>query len=342
MRVWIRKYTFGFGISLLLLSVMLFGLGVDPGETNFGMSLVVFDPRRVTRRLQRQQPASSPSPSKSRHPRLLDTDFEVRWLALWDIKAAGGGSGTLESEVHAISQLVHETRVLQHLLGDRRLVIMIETQEGGDWRQNPALAQELMRTSALSAAFAAIFLEYGHVVEFVGKKSRWGWTSYMQTADYARLDQRSRRARNKACITLYVRDLVQRQQLALLQAPLREDEPHDEYFYWRLASNQVLAMVCGRGVSFDESAHCSDAVVMAMFGLRRMVQPSVRHKNVIDAETWPQIAEQAVARVPSWSGNQRRPVAAPTPTPTPTPTPGPRQAAWRKKKAHSKRMTRRW
>lgn len=288
---------------------VLFGLGIDPGETHFGLALLRFSAARVNARTKRGE--AQRLHTRSWQPKLVDTDFEVRWAALWDLKwASGDNSGKLEDETKAIVRLIHATPVLRALLGDQRLVLFPEIQEGGDWQANPGRAQTLMRTGSLMAAFVAVFLHHGHRVEYVGKKSRWGWTSFTRTPGWKELNEEARRKRGKACITLYAKDLVRRQQQeapdGVLYRPLSEGEWHSPRFYWRLASHQLVALICGRDVSFEDSAHYADCIVIAMFGMRRLVQPGRRHPNVIESPTWSQIAEQATARVPLWSGNRKR------------------------------------
>jgi len=288
---------------------VLFGLGIDPGETHFGLALVRFSVDRVNARVQRGD--AQCLHTRSKQPKLVDTDFEVRWAALWDLKQAGGGTGKLEDETKAIIRLIHRTPILQRLLGDQRLVLFPEIQEGGDWRSNPGRAQTLMRTGSLMAAFVGIFMHYGHHVHYAGKKSRWGWTSYTHTDGWKELTPEARRKRGKACITLYVKDLVSRQQQeapdGILYRPIGNDESWSApNFYWRLASHQVYALICGRGVSFEDSAHYADCVVIAMFGMRNLLQPNRRHTNIIESSSWPTLVEQAEARVPNWSGNRKK------------------------------------
>lgn len=307
-----------------------YALGIDPGETHLGMALVLFDPRTVDARTAAGE--GTRLHTRSRQPKLADTDFQVRWVALWDVKEAGGGSGSLQSEIHGLQRLVHESPLLRRLLGDPRLSIFCEIQEGGDWASNPGLAQSMMRTGSLSSALLMLFVHYGHHVEFVGKRSRWGWTSYEKTPEFERLNTKARRQRVKACITLYVRDLVRRQQWmapdGVLARPIGPEEAHDARFYWRLASYQVWAALCGQGVSFEDSAHYSDGVAMAMFGLRRLIQPGTRHRNVIEAPTWETVAKRASDLVPAWSGNLRRPsLAAANPSSASSPSPSSRSAS---------------
>lgn len=263
-------------------------LNFDPGETNLGVTYVVFDGQH-----------GDPH---------CDEHYHIRYWALWDLKAAPGHDGTRNASLEALVALVAQSPVVAELLQDPRVRVTIEHQEGFDFNE-PALGAALMPMCTFAGALYALFRLYGHPVKLVGKKSKWGWTTFTKTPGYAQLSRARKRERRKYCITLYVRDLIRRQAAnAEVGAAGLTGAAFGTPHFFRCAAGQVLQDRFD-ALSFEDQAHMCDAAVQGMFYLRSLFRASPPN-TLRNTAAWAPLEAQAVAVVPvpaAGSGGGGRP-----------------------------------
>lgn len=292
-------------------------LSFDPGERNLGGALVVHDGR-----------AGEPH---------SDWRYHVRWWALWDLKVVGDGSRS--ENLDALIALVQTDPVVRRLLLDPTVRVYIEHQEGFDFRR-PELGAALMPMCTVAGALYTLFKVHGHPVELVGKKSKWGWTSYIHTAGYGRLSEAGKRERRKYCITLYVRNLIERQQAAsdgLGSAAGLAIAVFGTPAFFACAAGKLL-LDRFDALAFEDQAHMCDAIVQAMHALRKLFRVSAPN-TIRDETVWAPLAAQAIAAVPAPPPPSTTVTSTTTKTSPITPTrrrktPGARaKKAWRPGKA---------
>lgn len=266
-------------------------LAFDPGERNLGVTLVTYD-------------GATGDP-------LNDEHYHVRWWALWDLKAAEGHDGSRNASLESLVALVAQAPVVADLLYDPRVHVTIEHQEGFDFNQ-PELGAALMPMCTIAGALYALFRLYGHDVRLVGKKSKWGWSTYIHTPGYERLSRAQKRERRKYCITLYVRDLIRRQAAnAEVGAAGMAGAAFGTPAFFRCAAGKMMQNRFD-ALAFEDQAHMCDGAVQAMFALRRLFRVSPAN-TLRNREAWAPLEAKACAAVPApadGSSNQGRTKAA--------------------------------
>jgi hypothetical protein len=254
---------------------MKLALGFDPGERHLGVALLAYDPAAV---------AADP------HNDLL---YEVRAYELWDLQAGRNNDGSRTACLDRLAGLLtnREHPLMWALLSDPKVDVYIEHQEGFNLNR-PEIGAALMPMCSYAGAIFAIYRAYGHqCVRLTGKKSKWGWSSFLHTKDYALLPgDDAKRARRKACATYYTWDLMERQ----LATALSNDGAATAASLGQLALRHMNDQY--RALPFDDKAHIADSILLVMFQVRKRYRKHA--PNTIRASTWPTLAARAEAITP--------------------------------------------
>ena len=248
-------------------------LSFDPGTRDLGVALVSYG-------------AEGSDP-------LDDLQYYIRYGAIWDI--INDSAGTLQNNLEALHGVLTSQPILNQVIeGDpAHLDIIIENQEGCDF-SNAALTASLMRMCGIASALWFFFAARGHHVTIVGKKSKWGWASYINSPNYKVHNEAKKREIRKKYVTYYVIDLMTRQRERILQLvpdAVKQRGAGDSK-YDRLLNVCIVTQQMGNNfnaLNFEEKAHICDSAVAAMFHGRKRFRKS--SKNVIAPAVWERLVE---------------------------------------------------